>query len=299
MNSVYQFREWAEVCKKSRGWTSLYIDNLIFFEKDMKLPLLGKKKILFAEGVDIELLKNHDKTKTKKYHDILFSTFSYDGKLKGFYETNMHTITIDLSKPLDELWTSLEKKSIRWGIKKAEAEGVIVKDADSEKELEEFYQMYISTCHQGGLIPEKYEFFSSINDILVPKKLAKILVAKKNGKVVSGAILLISQDYTTLNLTGTNDEGQKSQANVLVYWELIKFSKEIGRKWFDLGGYDVYAKSGEKAYFVNRFKKRWGGQIIRRPIYTHSATYFLALRLARVFRGLLSFWNRHKLAETV
>jgi len=299
MNSVYQTLEWSKVCEKSRGWTSLFVDNLLFFEKEINLPLLGKKKILFAEGVDIELLKNYDKTKTKNFYDLRFSTFSYDGNVCGFYETNMHTITIDLSKPLNELWNNLEKKSIRWGIKKAENEGVLIKDADSEKELKEFYQIYLSTCHQGGLIPEKYEFFSLIQEILVPKNLAKILVAQKDGKIVSGAILLISPNYTTLNLTGTSDAGQKSQANVKIYWEIIKFSKQIGRKWFDLGGYDVHAKHREKAYFVNRFKKRWGGQITKRPIYTRNMVYFLALRLARMFRGLLSLWNRHKLAEAI
>jgi len=279
--NVYQTKEWAEVCEKSRGWKPHFIEGFLFFERS-KDTFFGKKNIIFSEGAEIsddlyEKIKPSIKS-IKPFYSLFYAPFYYEGR-SSLYRIANNTVIIDLSKSEEEIWNNLEKKSIRWGVKKAEKEGIKVKEAETESRIREFYNLYENTCKEGGLKPEDYSFFEAVHNILVPKGYAKILVAEKDGKIVSGAIILVSSDYVVLNLTGTGEIGQKLQANILIYWEIIKIGKHLKKKWFDLGGYDLEAKAGEKAYNINKFKERFGGQIVEQPIYTPNWRYYIARKI--------------------
>ena len=200
---------------------------------------------------------------------------------------------INLEKPEEELWKDLEKKSARWGAKTAEKNGLTATES-TPTDLKEIFNLYKDTADKGGLKPEPFEFFEAVDSLLVPKKLAKFFTVKQGSAILAGGLLLIDTDHTMVHLTGANDKGYKLQAMPFLYWNLIKFSKEIGKKYLDMGGYDTEARQGEKAYQINKFKKNFGGEIQSQPIYATSGKYITIRKLMKKLRFLKKIYKKSR-----
>jgi len=99
--------------------------------------------------------------------------------------------------------------------------------------------------------------FSGISDSLITS-LAKesghgwefnLFIAKEKSKAEIeesiGMLVCIKHGDTATYLIGeTNDAGRKMQANYVLLWEAILYSKESGAKWFDIGGLDTTSTKG-------------------------------------------------------
>ena len=80
-------------------------------------------------------------------------------------------------------------------------------------------------------------------------------------------------NYSILNLTSISEKGKKLQAMPFLYWNLILYSKNLSLNYLDLAGYDKEAVKGSKTYNINKFKERFGGEIIEQPIYSTNRKY--------------------------
>ncbi|GEM_PF-1533103 len=304
-SSVYQSWEWAEL-NKARGYEPRFIT--IEENNKLKAGLLyfhqkkWKRTILFAEGSPLapdqetakQVLAKFKQT-VKKQWGILAPTVTQSTeayKQPKFYERDSHTIIINLKQLEEELFKAAEKKSIRWGIKRAEELGVKVSEIKTEKELEEFYTIYKETCKRGKLTPKPWIFFQQIHKELEKQGKSKFLIAKVQNKIVGGMLALFSTTHAIVHLTGTNEEGMKNQANVLVYWSMIKEAKKQNKEFIDLGGYDPFAKPGEKSYQINQFKERWGGTVVPQPIFTTSKSYYILKGIIQKTQWLRTLYQR-------
>ncbi|MBI5391377.1 peptidoglycan bridge formation glycyltransferase FemA/FemB family protein [Candidatus Woesearchaeota archaeon] len=289
-SSVYQSWEWAQLQEKI-GNKPLFLTveqnqkitaGLVCIQKESE-GRFRKKTVLFAEGNplgtqqdQIKLLEQY-KTEAKKYNNDIYAA-TVQQPVAIFEKTKLfrrdsHTIILDLSQPEDIIWGRLEKKSIRWGIKRATAAGIEVNPIKNEEELQEFYKIYTSTALKGKFTAKSHIFFQQILKTFVPEKKAIFLVAKEKKNVVGGILALTSETHAIIHLTGTSEEGMKLQANVLVYWKAIQQAKKEGKQFIDFGGYDIYAKPGEKIYAINQYKERWSGAITPQPIFTTRKKY--------------------------
>ena len=267
------------------------------FESRILTPL-GKKEIIFARGSLSRDKLSEFKAKANEYFygTITPKITDYNDKLfleLGFKRYDDHTIMINLSKSEEELWLQLEKKSVRWGVKTAEKNNLVFEEA-SKEDLKKIHELYSSTGEKGGLKTEPLEFLESVFAILVPANLARIFIVKNQEQIVAGALLLIDSDHTMLHLTGSNEEGYKLQAMPFLYWNLVKFSKSLGKKYFDIGGFDTEAKEGEKTFQINRFKENFGGQLWEQPIYATNSKYTLARSLIKKFRFIKKMYEKVK-----
>jgi lipid II:glycine glycyltransferase (peptidoglycan interpeptide bridge formation enzyme) len=203
-------------------------------------------------------------------------------KWKGFRDIQA-TIEIDLTKNEEELWNSLDKDA-RWGVKRAEKEGLIIKEGTENKDLKKFYEIYKETCKFGGI---KHQSLEEIN-----AKTPIFFFCYKDDKLIAGsAIIVKDKKKFRLFLNASDHNYLKLQPNNLLYWHMIKWGKNKKYKKCDLGGYQLEARKGSKLYSVNRFKERWGGQIKRRPIYSYNLFYILGRKLIRKSRF---FWWLNK-----
>lgn len=105
--------------------------------------------------------------------------------------------------------------------------------------------------------------FSGVSDSLI-SSLSKesgyrwefnLFIAKENSKSESedsiGMLVCIRHGDTATYLIGeTNDIGRKKQANYVLLWEAILYSKDSGARWFDIGGLDTTTTKG-----ISHFKK--------------------------------------------
>jgi lipid II:glycine glycyltransferase (peptidoglycan interpeptide bridge formation enzyme) len=309
--SVYQSWEWAEISRtKGREPVFLIFEQngaikagILCFAQEIKTPL-GVKKVLFSEGTPLfvdseslmEVLKKFKNESKKYFYGIISPTFfKFDNEtfLKaGFKRVDNSTIFVSLAPALEELFNKLEKKSARWGVKKAEKEGVKIEQTHLNKDLRDFYDLYEKTSRE-QFTPEPWAFFEHI-DLLERARLAKLMIAKHKGKVIGGALVLLDKNYGVVSLTSISEEGMKLQAMNLLYWEMIKYCKENRKRLIDLGGYMEGAKPGTKMHSINQFKENFGGEVTKQPAFSTSMKYATLFKLIKRFSFLKRLYKKEK-----
>lgn len=161
------------------------------------------------------------------------------------------TILIDLRPSEEEIIKNLQKDA-RWGIKKAEREGLIVEQSDKKRDWEEFYEIYSKTLKNQNLNPESLNYLQ--------KNTKVFFVCKKNKKIIAGAGIGFFDEFSKkiprLFFNASLSEFRKYQPNNLLYWNCILWAKKQGYKKFDLGGWQINAKGNLQG--INKFKEKWG-----------------------------------------
>ncbi len=188
------------------------------------------------------------------------------------------TVIVNLEPSLDKIIWSLQKDA-RWGIKKAEREGLIVKiieknSSEWDNSWSKFYPIYLGTLNKTGV---KFETLLHLRDN------ATILVlCLREKEIIAGAALDIVNGAPKLVRNGSLKEFQKLQPNNLLYWECIKWSKNKGYSRLDLGGWQINPNAQEKG--VNEFKERWGNIVYVEKEYSLSRA--VGRKIVRRFRWL-------------
>lgn len=303
MKSVYQSEEVLNA-KENSGKNGFFIGMEPVmskaFEGSIKLPLIGNKKILTLEGLpsinenELELFLSDFKKKSKDYFygtvmPLTITDLSSIFKKCGYGKVDNHTILVSLNKTKEEIWNSLEKKSIRWGIKTAEKNKLSF-DLANKEEIKKFYELYSSTASSGGFAAESEEFLTNLSDTLI----SKLFVVKQGEEIVAGGMILIDKatKRTILDLTSSSQRGLELQAMPFLYWNIILYSKSQGFDYFDLGGYDKEAGEGEKTYKINKFKERFGGEVIKQPIYATNWKYPFLRSILKKFRFMKGWYSK-------
>jgi lipid II:glycine glycyltransferase (peptidoglycan interpeptide bridge formation enzyme) len=158
------------------------------------------------------------------------------------------TVIVDLTLSEDEIFNNLQKDA-RWGIKKAQKEGLVVEES---VEWETFYDIYTVEMKWRGINPMELEKMKELTSVF--------FVCKKEGKVIAGAGIWFSDIYNKeiprLFFNASLSDFMSLQPNNLLYWSCILWCKRKGYKEFDLGGWQINAKGNLEG--VNKFKERWG-----------------------------------------
>lgn len=292
--SVYQSEEYKRALEAG-GKNLIHIsDQLFAIEREIKLPVLGVQKILEARGFPSrEELKKFKEISMSYFYGTLAPTVmdpQHDlFKNEKYHKISNHTILVDLQKSEEDLWSSMEKKSARWGVKTAMKNDLrcVVPDAN---DFEAFYDLYAERVKAGGISPEAKE---SIH-LLALTRVSKLLVVKHGRQVVAGGIILLDKNnkYAILDIATASDKGFELQAMPFLYWRLMINAKEQGLRYFDLGGYDVGAKKGDKLYNINKFKERFGGRVIEQPIYATHGRYVSMRKVLGAFRFMKQWYRK-------
>ncbi len=292
-NSVYQAPEYRRALE-TKGERIISVTPRFFaFERTITLPLVGKRRILEARGTPSLQDVTAFKKIAENYWYGLIAPVVLDGS--KFDELDLtkvtnHTILLDLSQKEDALWSNLEKKSIRWGIKTAERNGLEFREPKTSAEVNAFYNLYAQTAHKGGFHAEPEIFLQA----LAHTSVSRLFIVTKDDKIVAGALVLLdkSYNYAILDLTSASEEGLKLQAMPFLYWNLIKFAKREGYSTFDLGGYDSESKKGEKMQAINQFKERFGGSIAEQVLLATSSSYPRMRRVLSLFRFMRTWYRK-------
>ena len=190
---------------------------------------------------------------------------------KGFKDIQA-TIIIDLEKPEEELWNNLSRDSKR-GVKKAEKFGLKIKIGEKDEHWKEFYDIYKDTIIRGGIVPESLNKLKEETD--------KLFLCIKDEKIIAGSAIKFKEEVGVLFQNASLSDYFKFYPNNLLYWKVLLWSKRKGFKIFDLGGYQLNTKKGDKLYEINKFKERWGGEIKEYYIYDKNPFYILGRKTIR------------------
>jgi hypothetical protein len=171
----------------------------------------------------------------------------------------------------EKLWDDY-KKRVRRDVRKAEKSGIYLEEIRSPAEIEEIFTLYHQTMRRNITYTTwtKRSLYS-IYENLVRSGKAKMILAKKDGKIVAGIILLFSEDTVYYFFSASSEKYFQYCPNDLLVHRAICLTIQEGKKYFDL------MTSRDNDIALMQFKEKWGAQKYPFCFYEKSLITFRAL----------------------
>lgn len=181
----------------------------------------------------------------------------YFGNLNHSVECGKVSMRLNLPKTIDVLWNGFKSK-LRSQISKAEKNGLTFRLVDQDG-LDAFYTVFSRNMRDLGSPVHGRNWFKSI--IKQYGAAVRIGLIYKEREVIGCGLILCGSKTVAIPWASTRREYNNLNPNMLLYWNLIKFSIENNYREFDFGR----STPGEGTY---RFKKQWGAT--EHGLYTHT-----------------------------
>lgn len=208
----------------------------------------------FHKSFDTFCQKQHIIAEFSRFHPIINNHTLASPLMELFL--SRHTVKLDLSQSLEDIWAYSFSSKNRNVIKKAEKDGVMIVESE---DYESFRKMYDETMRNVGaedffFFPERYysDFQKMCKDDLM------LCFAMYNGKPISGSMFMFCGDYAHYHLSGRDSDYSKIAASNAVLWYAIKKAKERGCKWFHFGGGTTGDEMDPLLHFKKNFSKELG-----------------------------------------
>jgi hypothetical protein len=270
-SSVFHRREWLKTLVDTYGYRPIAItssgpgtklsDGMVFCE--VKSWLTGKRLVSLpfsdhAEPLlDVPLaqsefahwLVEEGRRHHQRYIEVrpLSASDSSDpfGKGESFW---VHTL--DLTKPLTEIFQNLHKNSLQRRIRKAEREPLDYERGCSDKLIAEFCELLLITRRRHQLLPQPKSWFRNL-----ARNMGAVLnfhMARKDGRAIA-AIVTLCHRGTVVYKYGCSDEQYHHLAGMpFLFWKLIEESKADNAEELDFGRTDMDNEG------LIRFKDQFG-----------------------------------------
>lgn len=173
-----------------------------------------------------------------------------------------HTILIDLTKSEEEILRDMHPKH-RYNIKIAYKHNIEVKIGTNAKDFDDFFELFQKTAIRQKYYIRPKNYYQTLWNILAPKNMCHILIAKYNNHNLASWMLLNYSGVLYYPYGGSSDKHQNYFPNNLIGWEAIKLGKELNCKIFDMWGAtnEVQNKNHPWWGFTN-FKLKFGGTLV-------------------------------------
>lgn len=166
-----------------------------------------------------------------------------------------HTVAMDLSMDIDEVWMQEVHTKNRNVIKKAEKNGLTFVADYNYEYLDHFIALYNGTMDKLGAT-NFYYFADSYYKKLVKNIPDSFLgVVKQGDEVLSAAIFMYSGPYGHYHLSGSNKSKLALSPNNYMLWEAAKELKKQGVERFHLGGGINSDESNSLLLFKMKYSK--------------------------------------------
>lgn len=149
-------------------------------------------------------------------------------------------------------------RRIGWAVRKAQREGLSVRDAASEADLRDWYLLYLDVNRWRGLPSRPYRLFQAAWDHLWSVGFLRLLLVHRRqyGRdlLVAGSMLLMLGDTVYYAFNGRVREALPLRPNDLLQWHALRDATAAGYRWYDFGE----VEQGNEG--LARFKAKWGTQ---------------------------------------
>ena len=287
--TIYQTKEWGDVVSNI-GQIPKFIKFLDNEDNIIGQILISEKQRTFSKQKLSNLLKKIPILKksvyTWTYGPIFFKTTnsseyfmrfleSLNGKISGwthpFQNTNLHdgkknldlvpwsTYAINLKKPLNELYSNIDKHSGRKNIERSKRREIIIEFVN-EKNLSEYADLYNSEHKSDKVNQINLDHLEKTWKILSPLGYSGML-ARKNDKAVGGLLFsYLNKHIIEGGLARSKfDYENKLYSQDYIKWKIIEWGVENKMNYYNIAGFNPQASSS-KEIGISRYKKKWGGE---------------------------------------
>ncbi len=163
------------------------------------------------------------------------------------------THTIDLSEGVEAVYNGLNRKTIRYSIRKAEKAGVRIEEDNSPEAIDSFYRLNLLTRKKHGVPPQSKKWFTDLLERVISKGDGFVLLARSESRTIAAGVFLrcgrkVCYKYSVSDPAFLSN---KTPGHLLT-WKAIEKSCLEGRTSFDFGRTSP-GNSGLKKY-----KEMWG-----------------------------------------
>ncbi len=280
---VYHHPAWLQVLEEAYGYKPV---NLICEDADGQLrgilPLFSMRGLLTGrrlsslprtpvagplacdrEAAALLVREAVERTRSEKGTQFQLKMMSnaLDGLVEGVVGVPWReTYVLELpEKPeLMRIGNSRNHARIKWSVNKATRLGVQVHQAETERELEAWYKLYLETMRWVAVPPRPYHFFKVAWERLQPHGLLRLLLANRieggQTRLLAGSLLLMSGQTVFYAFTGWRREDLSLRPNDVIQWRAIHDACAEGYRYYDFG--EVTKDNRGLA----EFKSKWSAQ---------------------------------------
>ena len=164
------------------------------------------------------------------------------------------TFLLDLAPSMEELRRNLDKKW-RNRLSSAEKGSLKIVRGTGARDFDVFSSIYNEMrLRKSFETTVDIDEFARIQTELPESQRMQVLICEDSGFPVGGVVVAAMGDSAIYVLGATNDKGLKSQGAYLLHWSVIRWLKDNGFRWYDLGGIDPELNPG-----VYHFKRGLSG----------------------------------------
>jgi len=194
-----------------------------------------------------------------KYMEIRGSLLQDSGLVcHNYYKLHV----LNLGSDISEVEKNIDKKTIRYSIRKAQKGGIEIREENTQWGIEEIYRLNFLTRKKHGVPPQPFAFFKNIFDDLVLKGYASILLAVFNSKTLAGGVFLKFKETYYYKYNASDPQClSKQNPNHLLTWHAIQKATQEGYRFFDFG------RTSPDNMGLMRYKEMWGAKSVDLPYY--------------------------------
>lgn len=248
----------ATVNKKPVGLYSFYVDGHLCRSPVTHLEsVYGGPISVGDDRVIVELLKEAERLQRTALFQI-WTPANYDMSplvKVGYSSREMYTSILRLQSSEEELWAGLNRKK-RNMIRKAIRNKVCVVEGDVSL-VDEYYEMVVSTLTKAQINAKPKSFYRHVIEQLGTKGMAKFVLAKHTGRFIAGVINLPYKDMVYGWHMGSYKEYWSVAPNDFLQWELIKWARQKGYKY-----YDFLRVEPDRLPGIAKWKMSFGGDTV-------------------------------------
>jgi len=230
---------------------------------------------LFIKDTDTLCLNELNYLLIQLFKDFHIRLFSFNSCLSN---ANKITAVLNLKPSVDNQLLSFKSK-LRSQIKKSLKNNLITTNGKSEL-LKDFFFVYSENMHNLGSPQYSYSFFENILTNLDPDNF-QIFIVYYNDKAVAASICISFNDVMEVVWASSLSKYNYLSTNMLLYWEMIKFSINSKILKFSFGRSDPNSSQ-------LRFKMQWGVELFP-IIYLKSNESLISFNFLK--KNLSFFWR--------
>ncbi len=184
-------------------------------------------------------------------------------KRLGFI-TNPHALyprrswVLDLRPAMEQLVANF-RKTWRNDIRIAERQGVIVREAETEADFENYYRLLQFTGEREGFFVHSKDYHREMLRLFAKKGDAALLIAELHGEPLAAKLLIRFGNWCWDMFGATSDAYPRLPKTHLLQYRSLQWAKEHGCTHFDFRAIPEILEPDEEMWGVYHFKKGFGG----------------------------------------
>lgn len=194
----------------------------------------------------------------------------------------VRTILLDLM-PDEGILLARMKEKWRYNVRLASRKGVTVRTAQSPQDVHAWYKLMQTTSERDKFGIHTLDYYLLAWHIFAPRNQARLLLAEYDGQLLAGIFVGLLGKQAIYFYGASSNEQRHLMPNYLLQWEAIRWAKQQGAAVYDFWGIPSTDDQDEDMAGVYRFKRGWGGEVVRYLGSYEWEYHPLAMRLARSF----------------